>query len=74
MDLFFMHRSSAIAYLMDRRRRWLDKIPTTPNGDIEFEQREIELLERLILDVRAARIDTFQVTHPEAIAVYVSED
>jgi hypothetical protein len=74
MDRFFMYRSSAVAYLMDSRRSWLDKIEATPNGDIEFEQQEVELLGRLILDVRAARIDTFQVTHPQAIAVYVSED
>jgi hypothetical protein len=74
MDRFFMQRASAVAYLMDRRRRWLQKIETTPGGDVEFERQEIELLARLILDVRAARVNTFQFTRPQAVEIYVSDN
>ena len=69
-----MQRASAVAYLMDRRRRWLQKIETTPGGDVEFERQEIELLARLILDVRAARVNTFQFTRPQAVEIYVSDN
>ncbi|MGF6765477.1 hypothetical protein P3T24_005817 [Paraburkholderia sp. GAS33] len=74
MDRFFMQRASAVAYLMDRRRRWLQKIETTPGGDVEFERQEIELLAQLILDVRAARVNTFQFTRPQAVEIYVSDN
>lgn len=69
-----MQRASAVAYLMDRRRRWLQKIETTPGGDVEFERQEIELLAQLILDVRAARVNTFQFTRPQAVEIYVSDN
>lgn len=69
-----MQRASAVAYLMDRRRRWLQKIEATPNGDVEFERQEAELLRQLILDVRAARVNMFQFTRPQAIQIYISED
>ena len=74
MDRFFMQRASAVAYLMDRRRRWLQKIETTPGGDVEFERQEVELLAQLILDVRAARVNTFQFTRPQAVEIYVSNN
>ncbi|MGF6530531.1 MULTISPECIES: hypothetical protein [Paraburkholderia] len=74
MDRFFMQRASAVAYLMDRRRRWLQKIETTPGGDVEFERQEVELLAQLILDVRAARVNTFQFTRPQAVEIYVSDN
>ncbi len=69
-----MERASAVAYLMDRRRRWLQKIETTPGGDVEFERQEVELLAQLILDVRAARVNTFQFTRPQAVEIYVSDN
>ena len=69
-----MQRASAVAYLMDRRRRWLQKIETTPGGDVEFERQEVELLAQLILDVRAARVNTFQFTRPQAVEIYVSNN
>ena len=69
-----MQRASAVAYLMDRRQRWLQKIETTPGGDVEFERQEVELLAQLILDVRAARVNTFQFTRPQAVEIYVSDN
>jgi hypothetical protein len=74
MDRFFMQRASAVSYLMDRRRRWLQKIEATPSGDVEFERQEVELLSQLILDVRAARVNTFQFTRPQAVGIYISDD
>ena len=69
-----MQRASAVSYLMDRRQRWLQKIEATPNGDVEFERQEAELLSQLILDVRAARVNTFQFTRPQAVEIYISDD
>jgi hypothetical protein len=74
MDRFFMQRASAIAYLMDRRRRWLQKIEAAPSGNVEFERQEVEWLSQLILDVRAARVNTFRFTRPQAVEIYVSDD
>jgi len=69
-----MQRASAVSYLMDRRRRWLQKIEATSSGDVEFERQEVELLSQLILDVRAARVNTFQFTRPQAVEIYISDD
>ena len=69
-----MQRASAVSYLMDRRRRWLQKIEATSSGDVEFERQEVELLSQLILDVRATRVNTFQFTRPQAVEIYISDD
>ena len=69
-----MRRASAVAYLFKRRRQWLEKMEATPEGNIESELNEIELIERLILDVRAGRVHAFQFADRQAVEIYVSED
>ncbi len=69
-----MQRASAVAYLMDRRQRSLEQIEAMHDADRESARGELDLLDRLILDVRAARVDMFQFSHPQAVAIYVSED
>jgi hypothetical protein len=74
MDRFFMQRASAVAFLMDRRRRCLATIESASNSDLAVAQRELELVTQLLFDVRAARIHTFELPHPQPVAIYISED
>lgn len=67
-----MRRASAVNFLLARRRVCLDKIASATNVDIEH-QREVELIERLVLDVRAGRLSTFELTHAKAVAVVVTD-
>ena len=73
MDRFFLRRASAVLYLLDCRRAVLEEIAATPSGDVESEFQGIELIERLILDVRAGRIHAFGLDHPKAVKVFVSD-
>ncbi|MGF6723994.1 hypothetical protein P3T43_003359 [Paraburkholderia sp. GAS41] len=67
-----MTRGSAVTYLLEQRRAWFAKISATATGDIETESHELQLLDRLILDVRAGRVHTFELTHPKALAIFVT--
>jgi hypothetical protein len=71
MERYFMRRARAVGYLLDCRREWL-KITASPNGDIEFEADQIELIDQLIRDVRAGRVRTFKLAHPRVVSIYVS--
>ena len=73
MERFFMRRASAVILLLDRRRMWLKQIEATPSGDVEAEMREIESIDRLVLDVRAGRVRTFELARPKAITVHVTD-
>jgi len=67
-----MWRASAVTYLLERRRVWLEKIAATPSGNVELESKQIELIERLVLDVRAGRVRTFALTHPKPVEIIVT--
>ena len=43
------------------------------SGDVEREMREIESINRLLLDIRAGRIQRFELTHPKAVEVNVTD-
>jgi len=73
MERFFMRRASAVILLLDRRRKWLKQIEATPSGDVEPQIREIESIDRLVLDVRAGRVRTFELTRPNTITVHVTD-
>ncbi|MFL9903625.1 hypothetical protein PQR71_36800 [Paraburkholderia fungorum] len=74
MDRLFLTRTSAVSYLLNRRRALLDGIAVTPSGNVDSEfQQGVELIERLILDVRAGRVHAFGLDDPEAITVFVSD-
>lgn len=67
-----MGRGSAVAYLLQRRRTWFAAIAATPSGNLAMESRQMELLERLILDVRAGRVRSFELTQPKSVAVFIT--
>jgi hypothetical protein len=73
MERFFMRRGSAVILLLYRRREWQGKIAAIASGNVERETREIESIDRLILDIRAGRVRTFELTHPGAVEVIVSD-
>ncbi|MGF6530290.1 hypothetical protein P3T20_001064 [Paraburkholderia sp. GAS206C] len=73
MEQFFMRRGSAVTYLLARRRAWFAAIADTSRGNIEMESREIEQIERLILDVRAGRVRAFELTRPKRVAIFVTD-
>ncbi|SDH56198.1 hypothetical protein [Paraburkholderia phenazinium] len=68
-----MGRGSAVTYLIARRRAWFATITATPSGNVELESRQLELLERLILDVRAGRVRSFELTQPKPVSVVVTD-
>ncbi|MGA3246928.1 MAG: hypothetical protein ABSD12_01930 [Paraburkholderia sp.] len=73
MERFFMGRGSAVTYLLGQRRTWFAKISAASSGNVEMESRQVELIERLILDVRAGRLHTFELTHPKPVAIFISD-
>jgi hypothetical protein len=62
-----------VTYLIARRRAWFATITATPSGNVELESRQLELLERLILDVRAGRVRSFELTQPKPVSVVVTD-
>jgi hypothetical protein len=57
-----------VLFLLNRRRALLEEIAVTPSGNVELESKGVELIERLILNVRAFGLD-----HPTAVTVFVSD-
>ncbi|WP_245841199.1 hypothetical protein [Paraburkholderia ribeironis] len=69
MEQFFMRRASAVIFLLNRRHAWREKITAISCGNVEWETREIESIERLVLDVRAGRVHTFELAHPATVVI-----
>ncbi|WOD15288.1 hypothetical protein [Paraburkholderia kirstenboschensis] len=67
-----MRRISAVNFLLARRRMCLDRIAAATSGGVQL-QREVEFLERLVLNVRAGRLSTFELTHAKAVAVVITD-
>jgi hypothetical protein len=72
MERFFMGRASAVTYLLESRRAIFEKIADSLTGNVETESRELEQIDRLILDVRAGRVQAFELKHPKAVAIFVT--
>lgn len=68
-----MGRAGAVTYLMERRRAWFANIAAASSGNVELESAQIEMIERLVLDVRAGRVRQFELMHPEPVAVFVTD-
>ena len=68
-----MRRARAVQYLLDRRREWLERVEAAKTDKVEFEAEHLNVIDRLIRDVRAGRVDTFELDHPKAVAVFVSD-
>ena len=50
-----------------------EKIEAAASGDVELESHRVQLLDRLVLDVRVGRIRSFELSHPKAITVLVTD-
>ncbi|WP_248295488.1 hypothetical protein [Paraburkholderia sp. UYCP14C] len=72
-DLFFMRRSSAVLFLLRHRREWSARVEAAQTGDVELETQQLDLIDRLVLDVRAGRVGAFELDHPKSIKVFVSD-
>lgn len=73
MQHFFMTRASAVAYLLGLRRAMPDGIVDLRVGEADVRMQEVDMLDRLLLDVRAGRIREFRLDKPEAIEVVVTD-
>lgn len=74
MERFFMSRRSAIALIVNARTTLLanadERLPT---GAQHHEAREADLT-RLLFDVRAGRVDEFELKEPTPMHVIVASD
>lgn len=68
-----MRRARAVQYLLDRRREWLERVEAAKTSKAEFESQQLNVIDRLIRDVRAGRVDAFELDHPKVVAVFVSD-
>jgi hypothetical protein len=73
MERYFVRRMSAVAFLLDRRREWFEKISLSPTDDVEFETQQLDLIDQLVFDVRAGRVDSFELHHPTPVAMFISD-
>ncbi len=64
-----MSRKAVIAWLIEIRRKAFDDGNPARRAT---ENADLEALDRLILDVRASRIDTFAMRHPRECQVVIA--
>ncbi len=73
MQRFFMTRARAVAYLLVMRRAMPDGIDNLLVDEADSRLQELDMLERLLLDVRAGRIREFRLNEPEAVEIVVTD-
>jgi len=74
MEQYFVPRTRAIALIVSARKALLAHADERLPADAKRMRDDAAALERLLLDVRAARVDSFQLMHPTAIHVVVSSE
>jgi hypothetical protein len=74
MEHFFMPRRRAIALIVRVRNELLAKAAERLPADAEPLHETAAQLERLLLDVRACRIDEFELHQPTTVRVTISAD
>lgn len=74
MEHFFMPRQRAIALIVRVHDELLAKAAEQLPADAEPLHDAAAQLERLVLDVRARRIDDFELRDPTAVRVTISAD
>jgi len=75
------HEDGAVLYAACQRRQFpagaatpMPRQDCVRNGRWDLDQqREVELIERLVLDVRAGRLSTFELKQAKAVAVIVTD-
>jgi hypothetical protein len=73
MERYFVRRTRAVAFLLACRRELFEKIGSSPTGNVEFETQQLDLIDRLVRDVRAGRVDSFELDQPKAVVIFISE-
>ncbi|ABC38190.1 hypothetical protein [Burkholderia thailandensis] len=61
MDRIFMTRTEALEFLLKAHQTAVDKIGHPSHKQTPADHAAIEALDRLLLDVRARRVDQFQI-------------
>jgi hypothetical protein len=74
MERFFMSRRSAIALIVNARTALLANTDERPPDDAQHSQARVADLTRLLFDVRAGRVDEFELKEPTPMHVTVSSD
>ncbi|VBJ66668.1 Uncharacterised protein [Burkholderia pseudomallei] len=66
MDRIFMTRTEALEFLLKAHQTAVDKVGHPFRKPTPADHAAVETLDRLLLDVRARRIDTFQINASSA--------
>ncbi|WP_233882518.1 hypothetical protein [Paraburkholderia flagellata] len=74
MDQFFMSRPSAIALIVRSRKALLADADERPSAEAERLRAAAADLTRLMFDVRAGRVNAFELNEPTRTQVVVSAD
>ena len=74
MEHFFMPRRRAVALIVRVRNELLAKAAERLPVDAEPLYDTADQLERLLLDVRACRVDEFELNQPTTVHVTISAD
>lgn len=74
MERFFISRPSALALIVGARQQLLAQAGERPPGEAQPLYEAAAQLERLLLDVRAHRIDEFELMHPAPVHIAISAD
>jgi hypothetical protein len=74
MERFFMPRARAIALIVATLKTMLEHADERLPADAKRIHDTAASLERLLLDVRAGRIDSFDLTYPSPIHVTISSE
>lgn len=74
MERFFMSRRSAIALIMNARATLLAHADERLPADARRHEALVADLTRLLFDVRAHRVDEFELTEPTPMHVTVAAD
>lgn len=72
MNRMFMSRTAALAYLIGRRRDLQEAMGGRSGANVEATHRDLESIDRLILDVRAGRVTVFPLDSEHASEVVVT--
>ncbi|MFP6558273.1 hypothetical protein WJ542_08075 [Paraburkholderia sp. B3] len=74
MERFFISRPSAIALIATARKKLLADAGERGPSEAQPLLDRAAQLERLLLDVRACRIDAFELTYPAPVYITISAD
>jgi hypothetical protein len=74
MERFFVSRQRAIALILAARQQLLAKADEWMPADAQPLYQDAAQLERLMLDVRAGRVDEFEMHRPTHVLVTISVD